>query len=187
MKFKTLFLMLPLLVECAAHAQGLPLRSSRTMTAGPASANTQSTSTASATTSSQGGSALGVGSQGQSLSIDSHAVYQAQSRNPVSTAVAPPLTGSNDTCMGSTSIGGSAVSFGFSAGTTWTDDNCVMLKNAREIWNMGFKGAALARLCMDALNKEAFEATGIICPPRREKDKSSVVETVNVHDNTYRN
>jgi hypothetical protein len=112
---------------------------------------------------------MGVGSQGQSLSIDSHAVYQAQARNPVATAVAPPIVSSNDTCMGSTSIGGSAVSFGFSAGTTWTDDNCVMLKNAREMWNMGFKGSALARMCMDDLNKEAFEATGINCPTRRSK------------------
>lgn len=186
MKLKTLILLVTLAAQGAAFAQALPLRASRTLSAGPSSADTHSTATASATTSSQGGSALGVGSQGQSLSIDSHAVYQAQSRNPVSTAVATPLISSNDTCMGSTSIGGSAVSFGFSAGTTWTDDNCVMLKNAREIWNMGFKGAALARLCMDNLNKEAFEATGINCPPRRAKDKAPVVETVNARDDMYR-
>lgn len=112
--------------------------------------------------------AIGLASQGQTMSIDSQVVYQAQERNPVSTAVAPAIVSSNDTCMGSTSLGGSTVSFGFSAGTTWTDDNCVMLKNAREMWNMGFKGAALARMCMDPLNKEAFEATGINCPERRK-------------------
>lgn len=157
----------------SAAAEGLDLRTSpalRLATNFSASdtAIARSHSTASAVSASQGGAAQGVGSQGQSLSIDSHAVSAAQARNPVSTAVAPPLTSSNDTCMGSTTLGASAVSFGFSAGTTWTAENCVMLKNAREMWNMGFKGAALARMCMDGLNKEALEATGMTCPPRRQ-------------------
>lgn len=39
-----------------------------------------------------------------------------------------------------------------------------MLKNAREMWNMGFRGAALARMCMDTRNRSALEATGIACP-----------------------
>lgn len=170
MKSNTLILLAAMAAAGSVSAEGLALRASpvsirgASLNAGPASATTQSHSTSTATSQSRGGAALGVGSQGQSLSIDSHAVYHAQSRNPVSTAVSTPLTSSNDTCMGSTSIGGSAVSFGFSAGTTWTDENCVMLKNAREIWNMGFKGAALARLCMDKRNREAFELTGINCP-----------------------
>jgi hypothetical protein len=173
MKIKTTLFLVALMSAGAACADGFALRASHSLArpasrqAGPVSAQTNSTSTATATSTSGGGT--GVGSQGQSLTIDSHAVYEAQSRNPVATAVAPAIISSNDTCMGSTSIAGSAVSFGFSAGTTWTDDNCVMLKNSREMWNMGFKGAALARLCMDQLNKEAFEATGINCPPRRDK------------------
>jgi hypothetical protein len=103
------------------------------VSAGPSTATTKSRSTAHATSSSQGGAAQGVGSQGQSLSIDSHATYQAQERNPVSPAVAPALTNSNDTCMGSTAVGASAVAFGLSFGTSWTDNNCLMLKNAREM------------------------------------------------------
>lgn len=103
-------------------------------------------------------------SQGGSVSIDSHAVYQAQERAPVSTAVAPSLSSSNDTCMGSSSFGAQAVSFGLSFGSNWTDENCLMLKNAREMWNMGFRGAALARLCMDTRNRNALEATGVACP-----------------------
>lgn len=168
MKFNTIVLLAAMVAAGSVSAQGLALRSSPVQTRGaspsigPASATTHSNSNSTATSQSRGGT--GVGSQGQSLSVDSHAVYHAQARNPVSTAVSTPLTSSNDTCMGSTSIGGSAVSFGFSAGTTWTDENCVMLKNAREIWNMGFRGAALARLCMDKRNREAFELTGINCP-----------------------
>ncbi|MEN3293740.1 MAG: hypothetical protein V7642_2993 [Burkholderiales bacterium] len=173
MKIKTTLFLLALVSAGAASAEEFARGANRgpnspaSQQAGPVSAQTDSTSTAIATSVSGGGT--GVGAQGQSLSIDSHATYEAQSRNPVATAAAPAIVSSNDTCMGSTSIAASAVSFGFSTGTTWTDDNCVMLKNSREMWNMGFKGAALARLCMDQLNKEAFEATGINCPPRREK------------------
>lgn len=179
MKFKPFILLVAMAATGSVAAQGLALRASPVLTrgagvnAGPATATTQSHSTSTATSTSRGGAAQGVGSQGQSLSIDSHAVYHAQARNPVATAVATPLTSSNDTCMGSTSIGGSAVSFGFSAGTTWTDENCVMLKNAREIWNMGFKGAALARLCMDKRNREAFELTGINCPVSSQEARAA--------------
>ena len=161
-----------------ASAEGLALQPSSGLShqsdasTAPNSTATNSGANALATTTSHGGAAAGgaaqgVGSQGQSLSIDSHAVYEAQARNPVATAVAPALTSSNDTCMGSTSVGASAATFGISFGSSWTDKNCLMLKNAREIWNMGFKGAALARLCMDELNREALEATGINCPQRR--------------------
>lgn len=172
MKSKIIIAILSL--SCGSvYATGLSLKAApllhRSSPATTSSSTTNSNATSNASSSSQGGAAQGVGSQGQSMSIDSHAVYQAQARNPVSTAVAPALMSSNDTCMGSTSVGASAVSFGLSVGSTWTDNNCLMLKNAREMWNMGFKGAALARLCMDDLNKEALEATGINCPERRGK------------------
>lgn len=106
----------------------------------------------------------GVGSQGQSLSVDSH--VEATKRAAAS-AYAAPLTSSNDTCMGSTSAGLQAPGFGISGGSTWTDKNCVMLKNSRELWNMGLKEAALARMCMDSDNKEAIELSGIHCPVRK--------------------
>ena len=77
---------------------------------------------------------------------------------------APALTSSNDTCMGSSSFGASGVGFGISIGSSWTDANCIMLKNAREMFNMGMPDVAFARLCMDALNKEAIELTGRVCP-----------------------
>ena len=84
---------------------------------------------------------------------------------------APPLVSSNDTCMGSTSGGVSILGVGITAGTTWTDNNCKMLKNSREMWNMGMKGAALARMCMDSENKEALELTGFECPQtKRDRD-----------------
>lgn len=95
--------------------------------------------------------------------------YEAQDRNPVSTAFAAPLTSSNDTCMGSTSVGGQGVGFGLSVGTTWTDKNCILLKNSREMWNQQHPKAAFARLCMDDANREAFETAGDPCPVKPAK------------------
>lgn len=76
----------------------------------------------------------------------------------------PPLTTSNDTCMGSTSGSLNIAGFGVGGGSTWTDTNCKMLKNSREMWNMGMKAASLALMCNDELNKDALELTGYTCP-----------------------
>ena len=91
---------------------------------------------------------------------------------------APNIITSNDTCMGSSSIGASGVGFGVSFGTSWTDANCIMLKNAREMYNMGMPDVAFARLCMDALNREAIELTGKVCPQtvREEKAKAEAAQ-----------
>lgn len=74
------------------------------------------------------------------------------------------LVSSNDTCMGSASGSANMPGFGISIGKTYTDNNCVMLKNSRELWNMGMKAAAMALMCTDSANKEALELTGYICP-----------------------
>lgn len=76
----------------------------------------------------------------------------------------PPLTTSNDTCMGSISGSINIAGLGFGGGSTWSDANCKMLKNSRELWNMGMKAAALSLMCNDALNREALELTGYVCP-----------------------
>jgi hypothetical protein len=53
---------------------------------------------------------------------------------------------------------------------------------------MGFKGAALARMCMDDLNKEALEATGVNCPAGRRTNRGiSSWGGANNADNGYRN
>lgn len=76
----------------------------------------------------------------------------------------PNLVTSNDTCMGSTSGSVNIAGLGIGGGTSWVDTNCKMLKNSREMWNMGMKAAALALMCTDSANKEALELTGFICP-----------------------
>lgn len=85
----------------------------------------------------------------------------------------PPLTTSNDTCMGSTSGSLNLAGLGIGGGSTWVDNNCKRLKNARELWNMGMKGAGMALMCKDPENREALESTGYVCPARKEDTKST--------------
>jgi len=76
----------------------------------------------------------------------------------------PALATSNDTCMGSSSGSVNGPGFGLSIGGTWSDTNCKLLKNSRELWNMGMKAAAMALMCTDAANRDALEITGFECP-----------------------
>lgn len=91
----------------------------------------------------------------------------------VPSMAAPNLATSNDTCMGSTSGGLAVPGFGASLGGNWVDPNCKMLKNSRELWNMGMKAAALALMCSDEQNREAIEmsatsAEEFVCPQTRK-------------------
>ncbi len=85
-------------------------------------------------------------------------------RPPVNTAYSAALATSEDTCMGSSSIGGQAVSFGLTIGTTWTDDNCQRLKNSRQLVALGYHRAATALMCFNEDVKSAMEQAGTPCP-----------------------
>ncbi len=90
----------------------------------------------------------------------------------------PALTTSNDTCMGSSSGSVNGPGFGLSIGGTWSDTNCKLLKNSRELWNMGMKAAAMALMCTDSANRDALEITGYECPQsakiKNDKQLSSI-------------
>jgi hypothetical protein len=107
------------------------------------------------------------GNQGQSLSLDNHEVIGG-TRYAANTAIAPALTSGLDTCMGSSSLGASGMSFGLSVGSTWTDKNCVMLKNAREEWNMGQHAAAMALLCTNDDIRYSISVSGGIMDKRSD-------------------
>jgi hypothetical protein len=94
------------------------------------------------------------------LTISDNSKYEAAA----SSAGSINLTSSNDTCMGSTGVGGQGMSFGFSIGSTWTDENCVRRLDARELYMYGHKRAAKARLCMDDSIAESFRLAGDPCP-----------------------
>ena len=65
---------------------------------------------------------------------------------PVNTAVAPSNFPTAP-CMGSSSIGGSAVLFGFSAGSSWEATECMTFEAARSFDQAGMHEDALAIKC----------------------------------------
>ena len=86
----------------------------------------------------------------------------------------PPLTTSNDTCMGSSSGSANGPGFGIGFGTTWTDEHCKDLKTSRELWNKGMKAASLAVDCMNPRAKLALEMTGTKCPQSMTAEERQV-------------
>jgi hypothetical protein len=112
-------------------------------------------------------------SQSTSNSNNSDVVVQgdeAQARNPVATAYAAPLTAGFDTCMGSSTAGAQGIGFGISLGSTWTDKNCVRLKNSRELASMGLRKASIQLLCQNKDIEEAMAAAGTPCTGIKEEE-----------------
>lgn len=50
-------------------------------------------------------------------------------------------------CMGSSTVGGAGVGFGFSVGSSWKDNDCGIRETARSFHQMGLTNDALAVLC----------------------------------------
>ena len=50
-------------------------------------------------------------------------------------------------CMGSSTVGGAGVGFGFSVGTSWTDDECGIRETSRSFSGLGKADDALKVLC----------------------------------------
>src|SRR6185295_2819211 len=85
-------------------------------------------------------------------------------QSAASTAYAAPIIATEDTCMGSSSVGAQGMAFGVSVGTTWRDHNCQRLKNARELAHMGYDNPAVALLCVDSDVRRAMNRAGTPCP-----------------------
>lgn len=110
--------------------------------------------------------------QGQHQSVDGSGnsnVSINNPRQPVNSAIAAALTSSNETCMGSTSIGGQGVGFGLSIGSTWENEACERRRNASVLLALGLKDEAVALMCQDETVAAAFEKTGTACVPAPQK------------------
>jgi hypothetical protein len=71
----------------------------------------------------------------------------AGTRYAASSALAPALTTSSGTCMGSSSMGGGNSFFSLSLGSTWSDEDCKLIKDSSQLWNMGQFKASIVLVC----------------------------------------
>jgi hypothetical protein len=85
---------------------------------------------------------------------------------PPPTAVAPAMMsgGNNDLCTTGNSSAVQTQIFGISSGGTVRDLNCERLKNAKTLYDMGMKVAAVATLCQDRRVFDAMWNAGTPCP-----------------------
>jgi hypothetical protein len=65
----------------------------------------------------------------------------------VPTMYAPGLTAAgSDVCLGSVSVSGSILGLGLAGGSTYVDENCVLLKNSQRMAALGFGNAAVVMM-----------------------------------------
>jgi hypothetical protein len=120
----------------------------------------RSTSTSQAI-SGQGGTGIGVGGNPSATITSNSTVPADQTVKNVPSVVAPGLAAAGlETCLGSVSGGGAVLGTGLSFGTTIPDPGCAARLDARTLWSMGLKKAAVARLC---LNPEINRAMPEVC------------------------
>src|SRR4051794_34069083 len=138
----------------AMAASGRAWAQSSTMT-GTGMGVASSTSSSQAV-SGQGGTGVGVAA----ITTNSTVPADQTVRN-VPGIVAPGLAAAGlETCLGSVSGGGAFVGTGFSFGTTIPDPGCAARLDARTLWSMGLKKAAVARLCLNGdINRAMPEIT----------------------------
>jgi hypothetical protein len=87
-------------------------------------------------------------------------------KQPPPTAIAPAMMsgGNSDLCTTGTSGAVQTQILGVSSGGTVRDMNCERLKNAKTLYDMGMKVAAVATLCQDRRVFDAMWHAGTPCP-----------------------
>ena len=103
----------------------------------------------------------GQGGTGIAAITSNSTVPANQTLKNVPSVFAPGLAAAGlETCLGSVSAGGAFVGTGIGFGTTIPDPACAARLDARTLWSMGLKKAAVARLC---LNGDIYRAMPEVC------------------------
>ena len=87
-------------------------------------------------------------------------------KQPPPTAVSPQFSAGNNSDLCTIGVAGAVQTqiLGISAGTTFTEENCLRLKNAKTLYDMGMKVAAVSVMCQDKKVFDAMLHAGTPCP-----------------------
>jgi hypothetical protein len=100
-----------------------------------------------------------------SSSVDSSLTSETTVKSPPPSAMSPSINNSNsDLCTIGVSGAVQTQILGISAGVTTRDMNCERLKNAKVLYDMGMKVAAVSVLCQDKRVFESMMNAGTPCP-----------------------
>jgi len=97
--------------------------------------------------------------------VDSNTTSSTTVKSPPPSAISPSINSSNsDLCT--VGIAGAVQTqiLGISAGKTVRDMNCEKLKNAKTLYDMGMKVAAVSTMCQDERVFQAMMDAGTPCP-----------------------
>jgi len=87
-------------------------------------------------------------------------------KSPPPSAISPQLGANSNSDLCTIGVAGAVQTqiLGISAGTTFTEDNCLRLKNAKTLYDMGMKVAAVSVMCQDENVFDAMMMAGTPCP-----------------------
>ena len=99
-------------------------------------------------------------------SIDSNGNMTTTIKQPPPTAIAPQFSAGNnsDLCTIGVAAAVQTQILGISGGGTFTEENCERLKNAKTLYDMGMKVAAVSVMCQDERVFDAMMNAGTPCP-----------------------
>ena len=85
---------------------------------------------------------------------------------PPPSAISPQFSAGNNSDLCTIGVAGAVQTqiLGISAGTTFTEENCIRLKNAKTMYDMGMKVAAVSIMCQDQKVFDAMMHAGTPCP-----------------------
>ena len=97
--------------------------------------------------------------------VDSTSTSTTTVKSPPPSAIAPSINSANsDLCTVGVSGAVQTQILGISAGKTVRDMNCEKLKNAKTLYDMGMKVAAVSVMCQDERVFQAMMDAGTPCP-----------------------
>jgi len=97
--------------------------------------------------------------------VNSNSVSETTLKSPPPSAISPTINTSNsDLCTFGVAGAVQTQILGLSTGTQVRDMNCEMLKNAKTLYDMGMKVAAVSVMCQDKRVFDAMLMAGTPCP-----------------------
>jgi len=98
--------------------------------------------------------------------ITSNGSMETTVKSPPPSAISPQFSSGSNSDLCTVGVAGAVQTqiLGISAGTTFTEENCVRLKNAKTLYDMGMKVAAVSVMCQDEKVFDAMMNAGTPCP-----------------------
>lgn len=98
--------------------------------------------------------------------ITSNGSQTTKIEQPPPSAISPQFSAGNNSDLCTIGVAGAVQTqiLGISAGTTFTEENCIRLKNAKTLYDMGMKVAAVSVMCQDQKVFDAMMHAGTPCP-----------------------